>query len=260
MRQKIVPFLLLLIYSQYVFINLLFPFLGVVLWLKYSTTITYYLCVAVVVWLERNQLSEYHLDSLSVLVILLSGSIFRTRLGIPGEIYYLVVIWVLSIVILFGFAFNRTKIPKTNIRWLLIGIAIAFLSMIPITILESFQPYKWLDSNLNADNLVLFTIRDAIYILSFVSPMEEVIFRGLIWGCLRRFGWTENRIFWTQAVLFWIIHFTRIASPITFFISIPIVTITCSLLARYSKQVFPSIVAHTLINITIPILVMLYLD
>ena len=53
--------------------------------------------------------------------------------------------------------------------------------------------------------------------------------------------------------------FRLMAEQLPFFITIPFGSLLYSLLARYSEQVLPSIIAHTLINAIAPILVYNYL-
>ena len=126
--------------------------------------------------------------------------------------------------------------------------------VIPLSIIESFQPNMYIEMKVEP-NLGFYLIRDVIYNLSFVAIMEELAFRGVLWGYLRGIGWKESKIFWAQAILFWLTHIWQIFNPITFFITIPIGTIIFSLLTRYSRQVFPSIIAHTIMNTAGPLLV-----
>jgi membrane protease YdiL (CAAX protease family) len=98
-------------------------------------------------------------------------------------------------------------------------------------------------------------VRNFLYALTLVAPFEEIIWRGVFWGQLRKWNVNENRIIWLQGVLFWLLHGWQIFTPITFFITIPTCTLIFSLLIKHSKQLFPSIVSHTLINTFAPIFV-----
>ena len=102
---------------------------------------------------------------------------------------------------------------------------------------------------------VIYGVRNFFFTLSFISPFEEIITRGVFWGQLRKWNFDENKIFWLQAVLFWFLHGWQISTPISFFITLPIITLIFSLLVRNSKQLFPSIVSHTLIDTLGPIIV-----
>ena len=103
-------------------------------------------------------------------------------------------------------------------------------------------------------------VRRIIYNLSFGALIEETLFRGVLWGYLRGLNWKENKIIWTQGILFWMAHLNEISNPVTFFIAVPIGTIVFSLLARHSKQVLPSIIAHTVMNTLSVVLVYYYLN
>ena len=125
-------------------------------------------------------------------------------------------------------------------------------------LIETLIPELSLAKPINpSNNIILEVIRRAIYDLSYVAPIEEILFRGLLWGYLVRVGWKEDKVFWFQAVLFWISHISRIEYPVSFFITIPISTIVFSILVRYSKQLFPSIIAHTVLNTLVPIVLFL---
>lgn len=205
------------------------------------------------VWLEIDHLGEFHLDYGTLLAVIVGGFLFHGGFGVPGERFFITLAWIISLGILVALVRNRSKIPKTNMHWLAIGFLIACLFLIPTTFLESLQAQKWAGSIPSSGNLLIIAIRNISFQLSFVSPLEEIIFRGFVWGYMRRMGWSENRAFWGQALLFWLSHITKIGTPITFFITIPIGIVFFSLLTRYSKQLAPSIVMHTIINAFLPI-------
>ena len=86
--------------------------------------------------------------------------------------------------------------------------------------------------------------------------MEEITYRGVLWGQLRKWNIGDANIFWLQVIPFWLMHFDQLFSPTSLWILFG--GIIFSLLVRYSKQTFPAIIAHTLINLLIPILVMVF--
>ena len=137
------------------------------------------------------------------------------------------------------------------------GIAIfsASIFLVPFAFLEAFFPALYSNMHIEQGGLGIYLIRRILYNLSFVSIYEELLFRGILWEYLRRSGMRENLVFWVQATIFWLLHIWRIGNPFYFFITLPIVTLMNSLLTRYSKQVVPSIFAHTITNVSVPVIV-----
>lgn len=225
-----------LYYVDYVFITIVYAF------------------TAILVWIVRNNLLDFHFDRWSLFTIVLTGSIFHRRLGLPGEIGFQILLWICSLSILLFIIIYRSKIPKTNASWTLSGLFIGLSALIPIALVETIIPeLSFVDPTNLSNNLILEVMRKLIYELSYVAPLEEILFRGLLWGFLVRVGWKEEKAFWAQAILFWIGHMSRLGYPISFFITIPIGTLVYSILVRYSKQLFPSIVAHSILNTLLPI-------
>lgn len=253
-RKTIVPLLLLAILSLYVAANL-FPILGIEVQFNYLIAFTFYVLVIAIIWSEAKNLGEFHLDKTTLLLVAMSGFL-RTNLGIPGERYYKGALFLLGLGVLLVLIKNRRNIKHASGRWVLISV-LACLFIFPISYIESFQPERYSDLNLNPDSLGLVIARRVLYNMSFGSLLEEIVYRGVLWGFLQRWGWRENKIFWTQAIGFWLMHFWQVTYPITFWVTLPLGILIYSLLTRYSKQVFPSIVVHTFLNAIGPILVYL---
>jgi membrane protease YdiL (CAAX protease family) len=217
------------------------PYIG------YTYVATNYVIIAVLVWIERENLGDFHLDQTTLFIMGLS-SIFRVRSRFPGEGYFLVVIGIAGLIILGALILNHSKVPKTNFRWAFIGALISFILIFPSAIIEAFQfpnvtytPYPY-----PIMTVILAAIAND---LAFTTLIEEMVFRGFLWGYLRRVGWEENRIIWVQGTLFWLLHFNYIGRIYIFLLTIPIITFALSKLTQKSRQIFPSILLHTTQNI-----------
>jgi membrane protease YdiL (CAAX protease family) len=252
LRSKIGFSLIILVLLEILIIQIMLLFFNLSPYLTYAFITTGYLVIALLVWLERRRLDVYHLDSLTLFAVCFS-SVSRRRLGVTGEGYFLFLIGAAGIVIFAVAIMNRSLIPRTNLRWAIIGIFIGCLSLIPITILESFEAQEIVGNTSYPYNMILVIIRGIIYQLSFVAPIEEILFRGLLWGFLSDLNWSENKIVWWQGILFWMMHFSRIGTPIALFFTIPLLTIISSQLVLRSRQVSPAILSHTIINTITPI-------
>jgi membrane protease YdiL (CAAX protease family) len=222
----------------------------------YDATINYLICiyyiiiyfaVSVLIWIEIKHIEEFHIDKFTLIIFILSA-LFRRRLGINGENYFLILIGLTGISTIVALIVNKPEISRTNLRWALTGVVVGGVALIPITLLESLLRGSWLPTPLYQNNVVVTVIRQIVYEFSFTAPIEEILYRGFLWGYLRRKGWAENKIFWGQGVLFWLLHLSRFVTPFTFFLIIPLLTLISSKLTLRSKQVFPAILSHTVIN------------
>ena len=219
--------------------------------IRYLNVILTYACVSVLLWQGAKYLEQYHMDRSTIILLVVTG-IFRSRLNSVYDGFFKLIILLFAILILFFLLKYWRNIPRTKWSWVGVSLLLSLI-VLPISIIETFQPGVFLNMQITP-SLGIFLIRDIIYNLSFISLYEEILFRGILWGYLREIGWNENKIFIGQGAFFWLIHFWRIETPITFFITIPISTFINSLLARNSNQILPSVIAHTIMNTIAPIL------
>ena len=248
MREKIGPFLTLMVCSLMVFYAILTLFFKIDPYIRYIYIVTIYLVIAILIWLERKNLDDFNLDRLALFILVLS-SVIRRRLGVENEGFFLSIIGATGLLVFISVILNWSKIPQTNFRWVAIGLFVACLSVILIIFIASFQQVPLIPNTVPGPYGVFWDmIRRAIYDLSFTAPIEEILFRGFIWGYLRKLKWDVNKVFWVQGVLFWFLHIGQITFPFAFFLSIPLLTYVTSELTKRSHQVSPSIIAHLIIN------------
>jgi membrane protease YdiL (CAAX protease family) len=207
-----------------------------------------YCAFSILIRLESNYLEEFHIDRFTLASLVLS-SIVRSRLRIPAEGFFLILIGLAGIFMISTLILKKPTIPKTNRRWVLVGAGISSGVIILITLFELFFRNAWEIAPLFKDNEALTITRHIVAEFSFGAVIEEILFRGFLWGYLKRAGWHENRIFWMQGTLFWFLHLSKIFTPFTFFIIIPIIAMICSKLTLKSGQLYPAIIAHMIINI-----------
>jgi membrane protease YdiL (CAAX protease family) len=258
LRQRATEFLFFGMILIYVVVNFALSF-GLPISIdeiQYIYVILLYAFLVVFISQEARNIVKFHLDRTSLVLIILFG-VLRSRLDIQNEVYFRILLFLLSLVLLVISFKNWQNIPKTSFRWVWIGLVFCVL-LVPISWAESLQPEIYSGLSFPPGDLGLVLVRRLLYNLSFVVLLEETVFRGILWGYLRRFGWTENKAFWGQAILFWILHFWQIVNPITFFITIPLGTLAYSILVRYSKQLLPSIILHTILNTAGPFIVYFY--
>ena len=218
---------------------------------SYLNVIILYICILVLLWFSRDNLEQYHMDRAAIIVLILTG-VFRSRLNEPYDLIMRLILIVLTVIIVLLAIKSWQYIPANKWSW--VGIAIlSGVAVIPLAVVESLQPDRYLSITISP-GLGVVIIRRILYYLSFVAVFEEMAFRGILWGYLRGIGLKDGKIFWIQALLFWLLHLYRVVNPITFFITVPVATIIFSLLAYRSRQVFPSIVSHTIMDTFGPLL------
>lgn len=263
MKKHIIPITLFLLFGSVIFINGLLPLISMILHLdfkfptqySYSIIIFSYLTVITTLLLEKDNLDTFNLDRASLLILVLVGLV-RSNLLVPNETLYKIVIGIISSVLFLICIVEWEKIPKSSARWAILGVLVCVLT-IPVALVEITQVEKYLVSNrMYEEKFIIYAIKNFMFQLSFIGPFEEITYRGILWGQLRKWNISENKIFWIQAISFWLMHFDQVFTISS--LMILFLGLTFSLLARYSKQTFPSIIAHTLTNVLIPILVMVF--
>ena len=207
-----------------------------------------YLIIAILILAEIKNLDEFYIDKFTLLIFVFS-TILRTRKGIPGENLLLLLIGFAGLLVIIAWIQNKPTLSRTNLSWAGLGIVAGVIPLFPLFFSELILRKSWLLFPLFHNNLTLTAVAQIIKELSFASVPEEMIFRGFLWGYLKRLGWEDKKIFWSQGLLFWFLHLPRLfIGPFSFLIAIPILTFITSTLVLKSKQLFPAILSHTITN------------
>jgi membrane protease YdiL (CAAX protease family) len=247
------------------FVNFVYPFISILypsvkLDLKvfqYYFVLASYFCLALILWFENNELEVWNLEKYSIFVLIVM-SFIRIKLNFVSEEIFRHLIPLLGLLLLIGIILYWKKVPGTSTRWALFGLGSCVL-VLPLAFIESTVIEKYtVSSALYQSKFFSYAVHNLLYTLAFVAPYEELVLRGVLWGQLRRWNIDEIKIVWIQGLLTWLFHFWQITNPITFFITIPIQTIVLTVLVKNSRQIFPSIVSHTLTNLLLPIVISLF--
>jgi hypothetical protein len=207
-----------------------------------------FLLIAVFVFVERKNLADFHLDRLSVLILVIF-SFIRTRFSVVDATWFYIIIGLSGLVIGFVMIKHWSDLPRTSSYWAKRGLFIGIIASIPFTVLLVISGWLTMYPNTTPPvPLPLVIINRVIYALSFSGPLEEIWFRGFLWGYLLKIGCSEKRAGFIQAIIFWLVHWDRAWLPLLFFIGLPLATYIFSALRYHSKQIFPSLLAHTAIN------------
>ncbi|MGC9394823.1 MAG: CPBP family glutamic-type intramembrane protease [Anaerolineae bacterium] len=234
------------------------------LWLDPLFELCTYVLTLGLIWWERDRLALFHIDALSIVLIIFLKPIQTLYLGflwitvqydniLAFPRFSSLVIWIGAAVLFFVIRKKRPellKVQKTSWRWfgigILVGVGKALLLGYPMSLQldPSFQNYKLILFNELLPILPIF-----VYQLGYAAVAEEPLFRGFLWGHLRKTGWNEWGICLFQALLFALGHIYYLPQlPISFWITVPVGGLFFGLLAWKSRTIASSMAAHGLFN------------
>jgi membrane protease YdiL (CAAX protease family) len=252
MRRKIAPILVVLVLLEILALQVTSLFASASPYAIYAYLMTSYAAIAATIWAEKDNLSSFHIDRLSLIALVFS-MFFRRRLGIPGEGFFLFAIGLLGVACLVFLVKHGSRVEQTRLGWALAGCLVGGFVVIPVTITESLQLRAI--PPLYSSDLILTVLRSVIYELSFAALVEEIVFRGLVWGYLRRAGLSDNKAAVAQGVLFWLAHLGQASTVLVFVLALPLLILASTILTQRARQVFPAVLSHTVIN-TMPVILL----
>lgn len=223
-------------------------------WLQPVFEVGTYLLTALLVWHERDRLSDHHIDT-AALVILILGKplqLLMRALSIPAawpESSRPYLLWLpISIGLLVALVLARPRLKSMRARdwlWLLaasvIGIAFGALTGYGIRMQNPYRATRRLTTALVAFG--------PLQQMLHAGMAEEPLFRGFLWGALRRARWKEVWIWLLQAALFWISHIYYLGNvPFSFWVLVPAGGLLFGLVAWRSRSIAASMLAHGFAN------------
>lgn len=206
-----------------------------------------YVLLTIIIIIERNNLQEFRIDKISLILLALS-TFARRRLGFDHENIHLIIIGFCGLLILITFINKWKTLPNVNSKWVIISFILSFIIMIPFSYILGIEYTKLINYVESPVVLLIMFVRNFIYFMTVGVVFEEFLFRGFLWGYLVRSGLTEWKLMVLQGIAFWFIHLGSITYPIAFFIVIPFSTFLFSYLRKSSNSLFPSIIGHLFLN------------
>lgn len=247
-RRKILNVIILLgliigisnVFQKNVHINTIYLFL-------IDVTISFTI-IAILIIRESKQLELFHIDKFSILTLIFF-CFFRTKYNVNGEIWFTIIFIIIGLTVGIFTIKNWRSIPNTNFRFIFLGLIIGVVNAIFAIVLlnntgnvmQKIDGYKGLST-------IIIVFREFISTLSSAVIYEEIIFRGFLWGYLRQVGYSDGLSCIFQGVIFWLIHFSKYGFSIPELIIIFLLTISTTIIVRYSRQVFPALVIHSFTN------------
>jgi membrane protease YdiL (CAAX protease family) len=239
------------------------PILGLTTYLVPSTfnwvvplyEIGTYTIIAFLIWWERDNLQLHHMDGLAIFLIIifkpLSTLILHfwipsNPLAFPKIISFAFFIPSVTLLILI----LRKKIKIKNgtwhsIRWFIAGGFFGVLLMI----IEGIIMIKYLNSPfpINPGAEAWFY---PIYQIGFAAVPEEPLFRGFLWGGMKKAGLKDFWILITQTVAFTLAHIYYLNTPkaVLYLIIIFINSLCMGILVWKSRLLSSTIAFHGFAN------------
>jgi len=234
-------------------------------WFMAAFEIGTYFLVAAFLILEVHSLKDYHITPMAAWIIILFKPIETLILGgwqvVDSQASFAlafpktpaVFIWA-NAVILFLFL-RPVLIQKGAIQrqdWiellagLMVGLLIAVLTAIPAAFtVGSSNPVKsagiWI--------AIFSGISTIPYQFGYAAISEEPVFRGFLWGWLRKVGRRDVWIWLFQAGLFTLAHLYYLKSaPLMFWFSVPLGGLVLGWLAWRYRSIAVSMAAHGVVN------------
>lgn len=210
------------------------------------------------IFLERKRLAEYHVDRLAlVLLVCAPIAVLVGRMAggyaLPGQ----EVKAVLAVMLLIALLLRRPVLPRRGAGRTAGCIGTAVLAGAALAIiwgfLSSFQLREMVDvSTLPSVGQMLHGGRlsyGVLYQIDYAAAAEEPLFRGFLWGRLRKCGWKDHWIWLFQALLFAVGHVYYVGVyNISAFLLVPLGALGLGLVAWKTRSIGASMITHGIIN------------
>ncbi len=214
-----------------------------------------YVLTAFLIWWERDDLAVMHIDALSLALILLfkpAQTLILRFWGIDTPLTFphpaSLLIWATAITLAIGLlssAHKPSPLTASAGAWLSAGL----LAGLIISAASALDAFRHAQNLVPLPSVTASTGMAFLYQLGFAAVAEEPLFRGFLWGYLRRLGWREAWIWLIQTLLFMLAHLYFIdALHFQFWILIPGSALVFGLFAWRSRSIAPGMLAHAAIN------------
>ena len=185
--------------------------------------------VVVAIALNQDDLQKLNIDRLYVILLLLAGIIqlyqfpYNFLSGIA--IFYLIYLLAMKKKI-----FHNTYRGDLKVNWWVLGAIYFICSVINLSNIEN--------------NIQVF-----IFEIVPFSIFEEAVYRGLLYMLLNSLKFSDTKILYVQAFIFWISHIEiLLKNPFGFFVLIPIVSILLGYIIFRMRSLSYSSIAHIAVN------------
>jgi membrane protease YdiL (CAAX protease family) len=222
-----------------------------------------YSLTALLIWWERDDLAAMHLDTWAVALILLFKPLqtiillywgIETPLTFPHPASLLIWATAMALTVALRFSPRRlAPVTSTTSAWLTAGL----LAGSAISAASALDVFRHVQNLVPLPSVSASIGMAFFYQIGFAAVSEEPLFRGFLWGYLRRLGMRELWVWLVQALLFMIAHLYFVnALHFRFWILVPGSALLFGLFAWRSRSIAPGMLAHAAINSGIYVLVL----
>jgi membrane protease YdiL (CAAX protease family) len=211
------------------------PF-GTPYWEDVAFLCSSYSLFTIILWINKGNLHTINIDKNFIILFIVMGGIYSLVIPVLfGALFGIATIFNLGI--LFS---DKSQYAKNELSYLSIGM---FLAVWLVLDFIYFILVKNANFSTGTSNLI-----DLIF---WANPplivAEEFLFRGLLWKCLLDFKFSENKVIYIQAFLFWLLHFYL--GSTFFWLFLPLTSVLYGYLVARAKSITPGIFLHLLHNI-----------
>ncbi len=217
-----------------------------------------YPLTCVLFWWERDHLADFHITGLAIGIIVFAPvlkliilSLTDNAISLPRQLILGAEITISVLLFLaLWFRKRRIKASRDKIHWLFVALVVGVV--LGVSCGSCFESQNYGQTNRYAwkppgklDDLLALVITN----LLGAAVMEEPLFRGFLWGYLRKLGWKDVRIWILQAVLFGMSHIYYLGyESFAFWILVPGCALMFGILAWRPRSIATSMLAHALVN------------
>jgi hypothetical protein len=191
-----------------------------------------YLLTAILIWWERERLQDFWIDIASAITFLCQIPWFPIGIGLFRAMRR---------------SHAKFPNPPTGMwRWLLVGAILALVSGI-VTMSLVVKPT---DSRSGTPANLIFLVPAILTQMTTAAVWEEPLFRGFLWGYLRRWRWPNVLIWLFQAALFASghIYYLKEEAFVPWLIRMMLPALLTGLIAWQARSIFASMVTHGVFN------------
>ena len=191
-----------------------------------------YLLTAILIWWEREHLRDFWIDLAAAITFLLQIFCFPIGIGLFAAMRR---------------HQARFPSPPPNVwRWALLGTIFAIVCNI-FTLGLGMEPSSLRGSQQASFAFLILAIFTQ---MTWAAVFEEPLFRGFLWGYLRRVRWKDGWIWLFQAILFTLGHvfYLRTEAIGPWFIRMLLPSLVIGFIAWRAKSIFASMVTHGMFN------------
>lgn len=200
---------------------------------KFGFIIGTYLLTAVLIWWEREHLRDFWIDLAAGITFLLNLFCFPIGIGLFRAMRR---------------HQARFPAPPANLwRWALLGAVLAIVCNIFIIAGLGIEPPGARGAQPAGFGYLLTAI---VLQITMAGVFEEPLFRGFLWGYLRRARWKNGWSWLFQALLFTLGHVYYLQNEAIgpWFIRIMLPALLIGFIAWQAKSIFASMVTHGFFN------------